>query len=765
MSSGVPEFVSCLCQPGLVGALFVGFVISRFACFVLLTSGGNKGVSQQSQQQVGYLQRRLVKWGPSHRWSIWLLLLLSFRIGEASNPGPGHEDEWTFGLCNPSGLTSKTDHVAQLPGSIWVCCETHLTKPGVAQLKQGLRVLQSPHKYVVAGFPCEPRTTTDVGKFSGVLMLSQYPARAIAQQFPANLYRTARIQAAGVCVGQMWIQVGMMYGVPKSVAHQQAKYQTECLLEALIDRLAWQTQGPRILCGDFNFQPHELHQLSRLRALGFREVQDIALEKWGRVQQPTGRGDRRIDQIWLSPELQNLLIDLQIEEGWWADHAVLQCTFRSSQADFEIDHWQMPMPYPWPAQWDVQARYDVTLDASTAYASMWHGFEQSASDELKSQYCIVTPQQCGRGITLDTVKRRPSLAPCKLGREGDEQPQYMGISIQHNRWFRQYRRLQALARNVYKKGSDPHQVEQRCNLWKAIRNAVGFGSGFASWWQKERLEPMFPEGCPLTIPGETLLFQMCESFRLRLRTFEEALEKKRKGAVRAKRRSDLSYVFRDCQRAKPPLVDALIQTNFATIEEVKQADQSVIFTEPVDFNHRDPIVGHGKSINLIHSEHDQMWVEDVEGLEPGDVVVQEHAITTDQDILREFQQVWSKRWVKLAHVQPGKWDQICDFVRHSFSPIEWQMHSWTGEQVAKIIKSKKKSSATGADGVSRRDLLSLPPRAHSILADMFNAIEESHTWPKQLTVGIVSSLDKLKGGGTVDPNHRFSEISDNDRFY
>ena len=111
---------------------------------------------------------------------------------------------------------------------------------------------------------------------------------------------------------------------------------------------------------------------------------------------------------------------------------------------------------------------------------------------------------------------------------------------------------------------------------------------------------------------------------------------------------------------------------------------------------------------------------------------------------------WSERWVKLTHLQPGQWDRICDFIRETFKPIDWQLQPWTSKQVTQILASKKKSSATGADGVSLKDLKGLPPQAHSILAKMFNAIETSNVWPKQLTVGVVSSLDKMKGGGTVD---------------
>ena len=748
---GVPPKASCLCQPGLVGALLVCCVRSCFACFQLLASGGTKGVSHRLHMQVDYPRRRLVKnRGPSFLMGVWLLLVMSFRIGEASNPGPGSNTEWTFGLCNPSGLTSKTDHVASMNGSVWVCCETHLTQSGVAQLKQGLKTLGSSFQYLVPGFPCEQRTSEDVGRFSGVLLLSQYPARPIAQQFPDELFRTARIQVAGLCVAQTWIQVGMLYGVPKSVSHHQAKYQTECLLETLIDRLVYQTKGPRILCGDLNFQPHELQQLSRLRAAGFREVQDIAFSRWQVPPQPTGRGERRIDQIWISPELQGSMVALKVEDGWWADHSILQCTFDFVAADFNIDHWEMPLAFPWPQHWVENVAYQHDTDPSIAYASMWHGIEQSAMASMRGQHRVVSPQQCGRGVTLAPVKRRPSLAPCKLGREGDEQPKYVGVSMQHNRWFRQFRRLQALVRNVHKQGTTVSQIEQRAHLWQSIKSSPGFLGGFAQWWTNEALIPKFPDGFPFSLPDEFTLHQMCESFRVCLRAFEASLDQQKKSNARAKRRSDLTFVFKDCQKEKPPLVDALIQTNLGVVEQVNRDDQSIVFREPISFNEVDPILGKGHQLHLIQSDHDQLWVEDVHDLEPGDVVAQERAVTSDSAILHEFQNEWSQRWIKHSHLAEGQWDQICGFIRHAFRPMTWNLQPWTAQQVAKGVNTKKKTSATGADGVSRKDLLCMPPRIYEVFADMFNTIEHSHAWPKQLTVGIVSSLDKLKGGGTVD---------------
>ena len=88
----------------------------------------------------------------------------------------------------------------------------------------------------------------------------------------------------------VWVTVGMLYGLPCNASHKQAKFQTESMLSELIDRVAVQGIGPRVIAGDFNYASHELPQLRRLQELGFREVQEYAAHRWGQSVQSTGRG-------------------------------------------------------------------------------------------------------------------------------------------------------------------------------------------------------------------------------------------------------------------------------------------------------------------------------------------------------------------------------------------------------------------------------------------------------------------------------------------
>lgn len=149
-------------------------------------------------------------------------------------------------------------------------------------------MLRSQWKYAVAGAPCEARKRTDTGVHAGVLFLSRLPARALPHTFSADVYATARVQVVGMAVADTWVTVGMVYGLPCNATHKQARFQTDAILAEVVDRVACQAAGPRAIGGDFNYGPDELEQLNRLRALGFREVQDLRAWQFGVSAEPTG---------------------------------------------------------------------------------------------------------------------------------------------------------------------------------------------------------------------------------------------------------------------------------------------------------------------------------------------------------------------------------------------------------------------------------------------------------------------------------------------
>lgn len=113
--------------------------------------------------------------------------------------------------------------------------------------------------------------------------------------------------------------------------------------------------------------------------------------------------------------------------------------------------------------------------------------------------------------------------------------------------------------------------------------------------------------------------------------------------------------------------------------------------------------------------------------------------------------MWANRWIKLSHLDAGKWDRVLEFVRSRFQPVSWSFPEWTLEQFRHSVVRKKSRAAVGPDGVSKQDLQQLPDSKANGLVALFRHLEAGEcAWPDQLTVGFVSSLHKGKGNGGVD---------------
>ena len=541
--------------------------------------------------------RNSFRFGRSVVAMLWIWSML-FRVGEAHNPGPSDDTQfWEFGIFNPSGLSTKTSHAAHMGGEIWGCSETHLTKHGIAKFKRGLQVLQSPFKYILPGAPAEMKTSTDVGTYSGVMLFSKHPARALMHDVAPDLYNTGRLQFSGIFVSNMWVQVGLIYGYPIGSNHVHHRFQTDLLLEAAIDRIGYQAQGPRIICGDLNHSPSSLSQVSRLTSLGFIEAQSLALFRWGQKEQATGKGVLKLDQIWISPELQGLLTMVSVDKQSWADHAAIQCRFQHCGSLLTRDEWYVPLQFPWPKQWSCDVEYDQQVSPTIAYAKLWHSIESQADRLLQHKGIFTTSRHFGRGRTLQTTKKNMTAAPCRVGREGEDSPQFFGQSVQHNRWFKQLRRLQALHRIVDHASQTQHV--HRAEIWRAIRHAPGFAGGFSAWWANRFPDGQFSRGLPLIVPSQETVTSLYHTFRLEVRTFEKQLRKVVVHDAKQRRKQDIGLIFRDCPKEQPSMVDSLVDSRVGTIADIVEDDSSIVLSSPIQLMPQVPLVAKGHSLQII----------------------------------------------------------------------------------------------------------------------------------------------------------------------
>ena len=117
------------------------------------------------------------------------------------------------------------------------------------------------------------------------------------------------------------------YGEPDGHRYPNFARNNEYLLHHVASHVCHLNMGLRYLSGDWNVLQDSLPAFDILRQAGFREVQDVALERWGIPVRATCKNCTRKDFLYLSPELLELLVGVEVIDSIWPDHVVLVAKF------------------------------------------------------------------------------------------------------------------------------------------------------------------------------------------------------------------------------------------------------------------------------------------------------------------------------------------------------------------------------------------------------------------------------------------------------
>ena len=410
------------------------------------------------------------------RWQHAILLILVglFPIGEASNPGPNvhFEDSFTMGTFNPSGLRNKAQYFRShlSDGDLWTVTETHFFGKDVTRFRAGLRSANALHKYCLTDVASTRKSIMTQSSWKGVAVLSKHPTRAISNDLPQHIQDSGRALMFASLFGDTWISCAVMYGEPNSHSHPDYLRNNEHILHHLAAHVCNLCCGPRFISGDWNVEQDALPAFSILHRAGFRDLQDVALERWGLPIMATCKGRTRKDFMYISPELQELLIGVSVVHDVWPDHSILQGQFRNLTFAPPVRIWPMPHAFPWPGDFAQQVTWEVNDgDMTDGYRQLWATIEQSAVEACPHQ---VSSRMRGRAGRLHPkVVKNHGISPIKVGRQGDFQPEYHGPSFRHAQWVRQARRLQAYGRLAASSRTD--LAIPRAESWGAILRAVG----------------------------------------------------------------------------------------------------------------------------------------------------------------------------------------------------------------------------------------------------------------------------------------------------
>lgn len=541
------------------------------------------------------------------RWLGCLLFGMLVRVGEACVPGPnpggsstgsvGARATFRLGVCNANGASEKISELYGLNLDLLAVSETHLTDRGLRFFRSQLKVQAPSARWFVHGKPVCPRgVVSDTGKFSGVGLLSRWPAHSLPHDWEPVVYSTGRLSISSAFVHGLWISGCVVYCPPAGPTHLKARHVANSLLGLALDRVL-QLSGPRYICGDFNHDLSKLEVVEKFKQAGFIELQELNLQRHAVVPTATCRGKTRRDFCFISAELALLFSRCDIFSVDWSDHDVLVGTFECTEAD----RWRFPWPIPSAIPWrELQNRAEGTYvdfsrqaDPSVCYRQLWEQTETEAQRVASFRGKPLHHSCLGRGSRDSPLATKFQVAPIREGRPCDVKPSFLGFSQQHRQWCRQARRLESYVRLV--KGWNAHSdADHRSSLWTSILRAPGFRPSFQGWWSVTPGNREFVQFVPDASPCHVIAEQVFLGFEKQFRSLEQHLKSHQRYVKQFSKVSPIGNLYKSVRRDPPQPVELLTRTVKGTIAALDFQDAAIEFDADCDWDEKVSFVHAGK---------------------------------------------------------------------------------------------------------------------------------------------------------------------------
>ena len=145
----------------------------------------------------------------------------------------------------------------------------------------------------------------------------------------------------------------------------------------------------------------------------------------------------------------------------------------------------------------------------------------------------------------------------------------------------------------------------------------------------------------------------------------------------------------------------------------------------------------------VHVDTDQIWLDQDMEVQAGDVVMQECLIGDLQKLHTCFEMEWFRRWDTHLNVPASRWSSLETFIDGNLPQANMDLSEISCSRWHTFVSTRKKTSATGLDSVSRTDLLAMPDGLIESILGIYRTAESTGKWPKQWTSGAVHSLQKV----------------------
>eukprot|EP00438_Fugacium_kawagutii_P015677 Skav235300 [mRNA] locus=scaffold520:4940:14554:- [translate_table: standard] len=551
----------------------------------------------------------------------------------------------------------KASEIGELMPGISAVSESHLTKVGMQRFKRELAGTCPGVKFNASEF-VESRSRSfwgTGGVHAGVGFATSCPTRPVPGCFDTKLQAGTRMHAAHFWMGQTWLTGGVVYGYSLHSEKPEVRDATNSILQEVADH-ALPYPGPKFLAGDWNQLPNRLQVMNDLERLGWKDIQQVAADKWNQEVVPTCKQATRKDFLMLCPMMQRMVERVQIINHVFADHAIIKATMKDVGPPVPIPKWSRPHPILLEASMDrayhemydgdqegaLQGRGEqggspclMTAGVGTSrsrgtacaspdalsegptenYRKFWDRHEQRVHRCLQHHNEPgLVKQQFGRGATMHRSEYVPTVHAIKPSRVGEPKLTGVCLSKQLKMWFIQLRRLINLQRLSERPPHTAGGIRHKQLLWGAVINARGFYPSFHRWWLVRPVQQANePIVLPAHMPSVTQVQQMCECLRCNIAHLEKMQKASIHSRVQREHRRNVNRVFRDVRGEGPAPVETLADTVKCEVVEVPDAG-SVIVSSQHGLDMEQPILGDDKPHRIAVMEKDQIWFHEPHSL-------------------------------------------------------------------------------------------------------------------------------------------------------
>jgi len=183
--------------------------------------------------------------------------------------------------------------------------------------------------------------------------------------------------------------------------------------------------------------------------------------------------------------------------------------------------------------------------------------------------------------------------------------------------------------------------------------------------------------------------------------------------------------------------------------DVRADEVAIVVDPPHIWVSNQPVLSQGRALNIIHAEHDCLWLESVADVAVGDPVSQLQCTGSKQELERAFLDAWKARWDRHKDVPYERWHTILDFAKRRLRTVPMSWPALDAVKFSQLVGQKRRKSAGGLDGVTVADLQHMPSNAQAAFCDMFQEAEVTGDWPGQLLQGKVVCLAKTEHPSSV----------------